>query len=50
MTLQDLLNDENVKKLVEEKLAAGEKFELISLENGEKMVFGEKYDAKKFDE
>ena len=41
MTLQDLMNDESVKKLVEEKLAVGEKFELISLETGEKMVFGE---------
>ena len=30
-----------MKKLVEEKLAVGEKFELISLETGEKMVFGE---------
>ena len=38
MTLQDLMNEVNVKKLVEEKLAAGEKFELISLETGEKMV------------
>ena len=44
MKLQDLLNDENLKKLVLEKLDAGEKFELISLETGEKMVFegGEK--------
>ena len=38
MTLQNLLNEENVKKLVEEKLAAGEKFEIIILETGEKMV------------
>ena len=44
MTLQDLMNEENVKKLVEEKLAAGEKFELISLETGEKMVFGEQHE------
>ena len=44
MKLQDLLRDESLKKLVEEKLAAGEKFELISLETGEKMVFGEQHD------
>ena len=44
MKLLSLLNEEHVKKLVEEKLAAGEKFEIISLETGEKMVFegGEK--------
>ena len=41
--LQKLLNEEHVKKLIEEKLAAGEKFELISLETGEKMVFGEQH-------
>ena len=44
MTLQKLLNEEVVKKLVEEKLVAGEKFELISLETGEKMVFGEQHE------
>ena len=42
--LQKLLNEEHVKKLVEEKLAAGEKFEIISLETGEKMVFGEQHE------
>ena len=44
MKLLSLLNEEHVKKLVEEKLAAGEKFELISLETGEKMVFGEQHE------
>ena len=44
MTLQDLLDEENVKKLVLEKLDSGKKFELIRLETGEKMVFGEKHE------
>ena len=44
MKLLSLLNEEHVKKLIEEKLAAGEKFEIISLETGEKMVFGEQHE------
>lgn len=35
MRMEELLDDYNVKQIIDEKLATGQKFELISLETGE---------------
>ena len=41
MSLNELLNEEWVQEIVNEKLGEGEKFELISLCTDEKMSFEE---------
>ena len=41
MSLQQLVEDESMQKLLKEKLAAGEKFELMSVCGKEKMTFEE---------
>lgn len=41
MSLQQLVEDENVQQILKEKLANGEKFELISVCSKEKMTFEE---------
>jgi len=41
MSLNELLGDEVVQGVIEEKLATGQKFELISLETGEKVTSDE---------
>lgn len=41
MSLKQLVKDEAMQQLLKEKLAAGEKFELISICDKEKMTFEE---------
>lgn len=41
MSLEKLIDDKNVQEILKEKLEAGEEFELISLETGEKVSFEE---------
>ena len=38
MEMRELLNDENVQKIINKKLAAAEKFEVISFTTGEKVT------------
>lgn len=41
MELKKLLENEEVQKMINERLAAGEVFELISISSKEKMTFGD---------
>ena len=41
MSLQKLVKDESLQAVLKERLAAGEKFELISVNSKEKMSFEE---------
>jgi len=41
MRMKELLEDKNVQKIINEKLAAGEKIEVICTTTGERKVFGE---------
>lgn len=41
MEMTELLEDENVQKIINEKLAAGQNFEVISFGSGEKVTSDE---------
>lgn len=40
MKLNELLIDDEVQKMINERLAEGQKFEVIMLGSGERMTFG----------